>query len=645
MKDISIIIVNYNVRYFLEQCLLSIRKAIQWLDIEIILVDNASIDDSVQYIRQHFDDVILIANKVNHGFAKANNQALKIAQGKYLLLLNPDTIINDDTLIKSFDYMEKNNDCGALGVKLIDGKGKFLPESKRAFPTPIVSFFRLIGLSRIFPKSAIFNKYNLGNLDENSIHDIEVLCGAFMFIRSSVFEKTGYLDEDFFMYGEDIDYSYRIKKQGFKIIYFPETTTIHFKGESTKKSSLKYHSVFYNAMRIFAKKHFKSNGLNINLILINVAIIFFALTSLIKKSLSKLLAPLIDFFTIIFSFYFVQSFWSHQHFNNDSYYNTRFTLIFYCIFSIIIVLGIYLNSGYKKSEFVRTLKGFVAGSLTILIIYSILPEHYRYSRAILILGSTVGFFAINLIRLLAGKLFQKSIFNISKKKKIAIIGSENECNRTLRLLKISNIDFDYIGRIKAEDDESENYLGRFSEIVPIINMYKIDELIFCLKDIPISAVTAALNKIGEKSKIKIFPAEGQTILGSSDRNANGEFYSFDITLNLNNRNKLKLKYIFDIIFALIILVFYPILKIFKVDIKSNNIIQVIKGDSTWIGYLKNDKNSDQLPALKPSIYFPVKFDNKINLSDDEIHNINLEYAKNYNIWLDLSVILRNILNK
>lgn len=254
--DLSIIIVNYNVKYFIEQCLHSVNKAVANIDTEVFVVDNNSVDGSCQMIKEKFPWVKLIENKDNRGFSKANNQALKIALGEFCLLLNPDTLVEEDTFIKCIRFMHENEDAGALGVHMIDGSGNFLPESKRALPKPSVAFYKIFGLSRLFPKSRIFSRYHLGYLNKDQNHSVEVLAGAFMFIRSAVLKKTGYLDEDFFMYGEDIDLSYRITVAGYKNYYFSETSIIHYKGESTKKSSVNYVLVFYNAMIIFAKKHF-----------------------------------------------------------------------------------------------------------------------------------------------------------------------------------------------------------------------------------------------------------------------------------------------------------------------------------------------------------------------------------------------------
>ena len=253
---LSVVIVNYNVKYFLEQCLHSVFKAGQGIAMEVFVVDNNSVDGSVQMIKEKFSQVILIENKDNKGFAKANNQAIDRSTSEYVLLLNPDTVVEENTFRQIIDFMDTHPDAGGLGVKMVDGKGHFLPESKRGLPTPAVAFYKIFGFSSLFPKSKTFGRYHLGFLDKNEIHEVEILSGAFMLLRKSVLDKIGLLDESFFMYGEDIDLSYRIIKAGYKNYYFPKTRIIHYKGESTKKSSVNYVFVFYNAMIIFARKHF-----------------------------------------------------------------------------------------------------------------------------------------------------------------------------------------------------------------------------------------------------------------------------------------------------------------------------------------------------------------------------------------------------
>ncbi|HNP49101.1 MAG TPA: glycosyltransferase family 2 protein, partial [Bacteroidia bacterium] len=220
---LSVIIVNYNVKYFLEQCLHSVLKASAGIATEIWVVDNNSVDGSVEMLAEKFPTVKLIANTDNKGFSKANNQAIEKSTSEYVLLLNPDTVVEEDTFRKMLSFMDSHPDAGGLGVKMIDGTGRFLPESKRGLPTPAVAFYKIFGLSALFPKSKTFGKYHLGYLGENEINSVDVLAGAFMLIRKKTLDKIGLLDEDFFMYGEDIDLSYRIIKGGYKNYYFPET--------------------------------------------------------------------------------------------------------------------------------------------------------------------------------------------------------------------------------------------------------------------------------------------------------------------------------------------------------------------------------------------------------------------------------------
>jgi GT2 family glycosyltransferase len=256
---LSVVIVNYNVMHFLEQCLNSVRKAVKNIESEVFVVDNNSVDGSVKMVREKFPEVNLIVNPDNRGFSKANNQAIKIAKGEYVLLLNPDTVVEDDTFEKIIKFMDAHEDAGGLGVKMVDGKGKFLPESKRGLPTPAVAFYKIFGLSKLFPKSKIFGQYHLTYLNNDEIHEVDVLSGAFMLIRKPLLDKIGGLDESYFMYGEDIDLSYRITKEGYKNYYFPKTRIIHYKGESTKKSSINYVLVFYQAMIIFHRTTLNEN--------------------------------------------------------------------------------------------------------------------------------------------------------------------------------------------------------------------------------------------------------------------------------------------------------------------------------------------------------------------------------------------------
>jgi GT2 family glycosyltransferase len=324
----------------------SVFKAIQNIEAEVWVVDNNSVDGSIAMIKEKFTNVKLIASKDNLGFSRGNNLAIKQSKGEYTLLLNPDTLVEEDTFEKVIRFMDSNPIAGGLGVKMVDGKGNFLPESKRSLPTPSVAFYKIFGLSSLFPKSKRFGKYHCGNLDKNKNHEIEILSGAFMLMRKEALDKVGLLDEDFFMYGEDIDLSYRLIKRGYKNYYFSDTRIIHYKGESTKKSSVNYVFVFYNAMIIFAKKHFSSKNASIFSFLIKIAIYFRASIAILNRVRKILTLPVLDALLLLGGILAFKNIWESK-IKGFSYPNE---LLFYFIPAItgIILLSVALFGGYKK---------------------------------------------------------------------------------------------------------------------------------------------------------------------------------------------------------------------------------------------------------------------------------------------------------
>lgn len=256
--QLSVIILNYNVRYFLEQCVLSVQDAITKLDAEIIVIDNNSSDDSCLMMQKRFPSVKLIQNPENFGFPKGNNIGVSEAKGKYICILNPDTVVAEDTFIKILAFAEKQTNLGIIGCKLIDGMGNFLPESKRGIPTPWVAFTKVFGLYKVFPKWKLFNQYYAQHITENETGKVEILVGAFMFIQQDLYLELNGFDEDCFMYADDIDLSYRALQKQKVNFYFHETTVLHYKGESTIKDE-KYMYRFQNAMNFFYRKHFKKS--------------------------------------------------------------------------------------------------------------------------------------------------------------------------------------------------------------------------------------------------------------------------------------------------------------------------------------------------------------------------------------------------
>lgn len=283
---LSVVIVNYNVKYYLEQTLCSVFRAAGSLALEVWVVDNASTDGSQEYITRRFPQVHYLYNQENMGFSRANNQAIRLSQGEYVLLLNPDTIVGEDVLERCVHFLDAHPEAGATGVAMLKDDGGFAWESRRGVPTPFTSFCKMSGLCSLFPKSRTFGKYYMRYLDENRENEIEIISGAFNMLRRSTLDRVGLLDETFFMYGEDIDLSYRILQGGFHNYYLP-VSILHYKGESTQKSSYRYVHTFYNAMLIFFNKHFREKHVVLSS-LIHLAVVLRGGLDLVKNKCMKL---------------------------------------------------------------------------------------------------------------------------------------------------------------------------------------------------------------------------------------------------------------------------------------------------------------------------------------------------------------------
>ena len=286
--QLSIIILNYNVRYFLEQCVLSVESAIKNMDAEIIVVDNDSQDDSCAMIKARFPNVKLIENAANLGFPKGNNIGVSQAKGEYICILNPDTVVAEDTFTKVLAFAKDKKEIGIVGVKLIDGTGNFLPESKRGTPLPWVAFTKITGLYKFFPKSSFFNKYYAQHLNENQTGKVDIFVGAFMVMKRQLYTEIGGFDENCFMYSDDIDLSYMVLQKGKENYYFHETTVIHYKGESTVKD-VTYMKRSQEAMNFFYKKHFQASFLFS--VFMKLGIVFFSLVKMFRGKPKPKLSP------------------------------------------------------------------------------------------------------------------------------------------------------------------------------------------------------------------------------------------------------------------------------------------------------------------------------------------------------------------
>ncbi|MCY1719592.1 glycosyltransferase [Prolixibacteraceae bacterium Z1-6] len=643
--ELSIIIVNYNVKHFLEQCLHSVQKASKNMASEIIVVDNNSVDGSAQLIREKFPDIQFIQNIENVGFSKANNQGIKLSEGKYILLLNPDTVVEEDTFEKVLSYMDTHTDVGGLGVKMIDGKGTFLPESKRGLPTPWVAFYKMFGLSKLFPKSKKFGKYHLSYLNENEIHEVDVLAGAFMLMRKSALDKVGLLDETFFMYGEDIDLSYRIQLGGYKNIYFPETTIIHYKGESTKKGSLNYVKVFYNAMIIFAKKHFPGGKAGIFALLIQMAIYFRALISISRRIFEKVYLPVLDGLLIFAGFTFITPIWENLRFNTITYYPPEFLQMVVPAYSLFFLLGILFSGGYKKPvDLYKIARGILWGLISILLVYSLVDEKYRFSRALILLGSLWTWFSLLLFRLIFHWLKVKSFrLDIKRSRKIAIVGHSKEAGRVKQILEKTQIESELAGFIALDKtDRGENYIGELNQLHEIIRINRIDEIIFCAENLSSAEIIKAMLALTQLDvDYKIAPPESISIIGSNSIHTAGDLYVVNMNAISKAGNKRK-KRLLDIEFALLFLLVSPLL-IWFFKQKGNfgtNIFGVLSGKKSWIGYIPETETFETLPAIKNGILHPGDLFSEINLDKEKMAQLNMLYARNYRALTDAEILLK-----
>lgn len=646
--QLSVIIVNYNVKYFLEQALHSVFAALKHIEGEVLVVDNNSADGSCEMVKRKFPRAILIENKQNTGFSVANNQAIRIAKGKYVLLLNPDTVVEEDCFKLCMDFMDTHPDAGALGVKMIDGKGKFLPESKRSLPTPQVAFYKMFGFASIFPKSKTFGRYHLGFLSNDNIHEVEVLSGAFMFIRKATLDKIGLLDEDYFMYGEDIDLSYRITQGGYKNYYFPDTTIIHYKGESTKKTSVNYVFVFYKAMIIFAQKHYTNQHARLFSLLISIAIYIRAGISLLARFIQVSHLVLMDALLMYGGLYLIKVYWEKNHrFVEGGSYPPEFMYLNASAYTLMWLLGLYFAGSYEKPRsIVSVIKGVLWGLIAISIVYAFAPLEYRFSRAIIVLGSVWALFIAYFNRLLIyTRKFKKLDLAMSFDTTTVIVGSKEEANRVQELLIKAKANCRVAGYVTLTEgnDTADDYLGTVNRLHDIVQLFKAEEIIFCSKDIAAAQIIQWMSTMPFPGiQYKIVPQESTFIIGSNSKNTAGDFYALDISMSLSEPAQLRKKRVLDLLISFIWL---PLLPLLLLVVRQRiqflkNLAQVMAGRKTWVGYMQSH-NLASLPKLKQGVLHPVN-QTKSSAESFAANKINFMYAKNYAVEKDLFIIFQSI---
>lgn len=627
---LSIVIVNYNVRAYLEQCLRTVEEAMKGISGEVFVVDNQSTDGSVELVRERFPQVKLIANQENVGFSRANNQAIRLAKGEYVLLLNPDTVVGEDVFRKVLDFMDARPRCGGLGVKMIDGTGRFLPESKRGLPTPQVAFFKIIGLTRLFPKSELFGRYHLGHLPENEAAPIEILSGACMFLRKKTLDEVGLLDESFFMYGEDIDLSYRITLGGYENWYLPDARIIHYKGESTKKSSVNYVFVFYNAMAIFAKKHFTQRSAGVFPWLINGSIYLSAAGAIAVRFLNRTMLPILDIMAIVLVLSLVPLVPEN--------------------WSFLPELGANLGIAVLASVWIAVLGGYDRPVRPARTLWS-MALLYLSAIVVIILGSgdLTGISGLSVATASATALLLgiRAVLHLARisgyglrrqeRERIIAIGSEDEAAQALALLWQTHYGLGWSAVVHPDRIAEDPTL-----LPSTIRKERVGEVVFCAKDLAWRSIIAHMEGLRDcRSELKVAQPGVGCIIGPSSIESLQDLFLLD-GLTLASQQARRMKRLFDIAAATSLLIAFPLAWLVLPEplVLLRQSLKVLTGNMSWVGYTQAAVHSHKLPPLPPGV-----FDTTLGIRNAEhdqltLARLDVTYAKDYSPWEDLRILRR-----
>jgi GT2 family glycosyltransferase len=641
---LSVIIVNYNVKYFLEVCLHSVFRAAAGIEAEVIVVDNNSKDDSCAMVRRKFPQAVLVENKENLGFSRANNQGVAMAKGEYILFLNPDTVMPEDFFSRTLAYMDAHPKVGSLGPRLIDGKGSFAPDAKKSFPTLSVALFKTTGLNKLFKRSPYINKYYAVHIDEHETAPVEVLSGCCMLVRHKVIKEAGgAFDEDYFMYCEDVDLSYRIQQAGYENVYFPEATLIHYKGESTRKATLKYVRIFNEALATFVRKHYSNRDARLFILFINIGIVLRAVLSVLKRVLRFLRMPLFDALVLLLTLLFMMNFWV-EHVKNMQPIALDLIYVTFPVYLLVWIVTMYFNGAYDQPyRALRVIRGMFIGTVIILAYYGLLQAELRYSRAIIIF---TGFAGTVIMLGLHEALYRLGIFRFipydTLPKKAVIVADELAYHETSATLRRVHYAPEVMGRVSTTDDAT-GALATMPEMKQFLYTAGINEVIFCVNGLSYGHIFEQMQRCGSAYDYKIHLPGSQSFVGSNSSHTSGDLYTIDRRFNLSGFSALRNKRVFDIVAALFFLLSFP-LTIWGVQRKGNflaNCFRVLAGRRTWVGYSDTSVGNGQLPPIRQGIvpaYFMLpgyEPGHEVKQHQDII------YAQQYKPGGDLLLILKN----
>lgn len=520
--DVSVVIVNYNVRDFLSQALRSVQAASGDLEVETWVVDNNSIDGSVAMLKEDFPWVHVVANRENVGFGSANNQAIHASSGRYVFILNPDTILQEDTLTELVAFMDANADCGAAGCQILNPDGTFAPESRRSFPTPATAFYRMTGLSRLFPRSPRFGRYNLTHIPRDTVAEVDALSGSCMMVRRTAIEQAGAFDEDFFMYGEDLDLCFRIQHAGWRIMYTPATQIIHYKGESTKKGDFRYVRLFYGAMLLFMDKHVTGRGSRPLALLLKAGIMIRAFMTLCGSTLRRLARPMADaaIVMVVVSIVGGLRFWM-----TDTTFAVRFFLTIAPAYALATVAGILLLGGYDarsrnqlRAAFLGTVLGFlIVGTLSFFI------QDIAFSRWVVALSLPVSAAVLAGVRIAVAARQKGS-------RRALLVGGVGEAERLRRMLASHpSPPFRLEGYVFETPENTPHpavgpsgngsglpLLGGMSQLRDLVRLRGYTDIVFAAHDVPNQVIFTAMRSLNDlRVHVRMLSEGEEHVVGKS----------------------------------------------------------------------------------------------------------------------------------
>jgi len=642
--DISIVIVNYNVKDFLLECLRSIESASKGLDIETIVVDNNSSDGSVEFLEPLFPQVTFIKAGDNLGFGKANNIGIKRAKGKYLLILNPDTLLEQNTLHAMFEYMEQNPGIGIAGCKVLNPDGTFQSACRRGFPTPWASFCKLFGLQKLFPKSTLFGKYNPTVRDENESYYVDAVIGAFMFCRTELIKEIGGFDEKFFMYGEDLDMCYRVQKAGYKVGYFSGATIIHYKGESSKRSSINEVKHFYQAMEIFAKKHFSHSALF--LLFLRLGIVVRAGLAYLNKNKLSIGVMLFDLVIINLAMMVGTSFKFDSFFGFPSHaYPTVFIVVTLVLLTAGVAVGEYFEGkpSFRKSLLAIMVSFFVLSSLTYFF------KDYAFSRGVVLV--TIAFTLIFSFLARAAISFYERISGSRRDRKILFVGNNEKTSSIIdKLTSAETFSANIVGIVanSPSSNTALNYpiLGSLDYLHNIINENEIEEVIITDDSIDSTALMKIVSS-QRNDKVRFHVAqEYEELLAARIIN---EITGSEPTLPNYNLSKFRYRFIkrlSDISISIFLLTLgIPLVYLLfgKTVGKWKNLFNVLIGKYSFIGLYKTKGSKNSMG--KPGLIGLAHISRPERLSEQSIENLNDYYLRNFNLSLDVDIFIKYLFRK